>query len=200
MKASAAALCGAVLAFATALQAQLTPAGITGLGPFENSADLIIDGFTPPQNTNWQSAFTVSWTGFETAFTIDLGAAFRLQDIGWSVDNNDSYQLAYSLAGGSFTNLFAVGLDHGDVPEYPGGMDTMSGILGDPEYVASMDFAPVNARYLRISAVTGDALNAVGEVTAYGQRIDGAVPEPSTYGLCGAVALAGIAWLRRRRT
>jgi len=191
-------LASAVLA--TSLVAQITPAGSTGTGSYANSANLLIDGFTPPQNTWWQDGTTVSWTGFTTSFKIDLGAKYLLTDIAWSVDNNDAYALDYSLDGVLFTNLFTIGVNDGDVQPSPGGMDTMNSFLGDPNYVASMDFAAVNARYLRVEAVPGgDSLNAIGEVTAYGRPLGGAVPEPSTYGLFGALALAGLAFWRRTR-
>ena len=192
---------------ATALSAQITPVGITGTGPYYNSASLIIDGFTAPQssitpyNINWWAgADNTYWNGLDTSFTIDLGATFHVTDIAWSVDNNDAYALKTSLDGVTFTPLFSILQSDGEVDAgNPGGMDTMNSFLGNPDYVASMDFAPVDARYLRVAAVGGDNSYAIGEVTAYGTPLGGAVPEPSTYGIFGAAALLGAAFWRRSR-
>jgi hypothetical protein len=186
---------------ASPLWGQIVPAGVTGTGPSNNSANLIVDGVTPPQNTEWQADTNVWWTDFGTSFTIDLGARFLLTDIAWSVDNNDAYALAWSTDGTTFANLFTIGSNDGEVPYSPGGMDTMNSFGGDLDYVAAMDFGPVAARYLRIDAVPGgDGLNAVGEVTAYGRALPVAVPEPSTYGLLGALALAALVFWRRQHS
>jgi hypothetical protein len=76
-------------------------------------------------------------------------------------------------------------------------MDTFSTDSTNGEYVAAIDFAPVVTRYLNFRSVSGgDRLNAVGEIQAFGVP----VPEPSTYGLLGAAALAGIVALRRRKS
>jgi hypothetical protein len=183
---------------ASSLWGQIVPVEVTGSGPYTNSAHLIIDGTTPPPNTYWQADSNVWWTDFGTSFTIDLGAKFLLTDVAWSVDNNDTYALDWSVDGTTFTNLFTVSPDDGEVAPNPGGLDTMNSFLGDLDFVASMDFGAVTARYLRIEAVPGgDGLNAVGEVTAYGRALPVAVPEPSTYGLLGAVVLAGLAFWRR---
>lgn len=174
----------------------ITPVGIAGTGTYSNDASLLIDGITPPESTGWTSDTNVYWNGFEPAFTIDLGAQYNLTGITWSVDNNDSYALAWSVDGSTFTNLFTVGIDDGNVQVSPGGMDTMSSFSGDPEYVAAMNFAPTTARYLRVAAVTGDSSNAVGEVTAYGT----AIPEPSTYAaILGAATLGLALWRRHTR-
>lgn len=188
--------CIAGLLLGTSLRGQaLVAASASGSGTFNNSADLLIDGVTPPENTGWSTDLNVWWSGLDPAFTIDLGGTFLLTDIAWSVDNNDSYALSFSTDGSSFASLFTVGVNDGNVTEGAGGMDTMNSFAGDAEYVAAMDFTAVAARYLRVTAVAGgDELNAVGEVTAYGT----AIPEPSTYALLfGAAALALVIWRRR---
>lgn len=196
MKRPLAALTFASLLLASSLHAQLSPVGITGTGSYNNSASLIIDGVTPPEYTGWTDSTNAFWQGFDTSFTIDLGAKFKLTGISWSVDNNDSYTLETSLNGTSFNNLFTVTPSDGNVTW---GMDTMTSFLGS-DFVAAMAFAPVDARYLRVAAVPGgDTLNAIGEVTAYGRVVGTAVPEPSTYGLFGAFALVGLAFWRRSR-
>lgn len=198
MKRSLTVLSVASLLLTSSLWSQITPVGITATGSYENSASLIIDGVTPAQYTPWTDASNAWWQGFDTSFTIDLGAQFHLTDIAWSVDNNDAYAIDWSTNGTTFTNLFTISPSDGEVEAWQGGMDTMTSFAG-ADQIAAMNFLPVTARYLRVEAVIGgDGLNAIGEVTAYGRPIGGAVPEPATYGLFGAVALLGLAAWRRR--
>jgi hypothetical protein len=134
------------------------------------------------------------------AFTIDLGAKFNVTGVLWSVDNNDSYTLQTSTDNVTFSTLFTVQIADGNIAVSPGGMDTMTSFAGT-DFVANMAFSPVDARYIRVSAVDGDGLYSIGEVQAFGQLtpVSGAVPEPSTYGIVGAAALAGLVLLRRRK-
>ena len=189
-----------LMAAALALPASaqlITPAVITASGSYNNSPTLIIDGFVPAETTNWQASSNVWWTNFGANFTIDLGGTFLVKDVLLSVDNNDAYQLAWSLDNVNFTNLFTIQVGDGEIPAVPGGMDTFSTDSTNGEYVAAIDFAPVVTRYLNFRSVSGgDRFNAVGEIQAFGVP----VPEPSTYGLLGAAALAGIVALRRRKS
>ncbi len=186
-------IAGALLG--AALHGQITPLSVTGSGTYQNSASLLTDGVTPAESTYWQDPSTVWWYGSEPIFTIDLGAAYQLSGITWSVDNNDSYRMEVSADGSLFSTLFTIGIDDGNVQVSPGGMDTMSSDPGSAEFVSSMVFAqPVAAQYLRVSAVGGDGSYAAGEVTAYGT----AIPESSTYAaLFGAATLAFVLWRRR---
>lgn len=184
---------------ATVATAQITPAGITGTGTYFNSAGLLIDGVVPAENTVWTDTTNAywDWTG-GVSFKIDLGANYTLYDALLSVDNNDDYLLEYSIDGVSYTNLLLITSGMGEIAVSPGGMDTFASNPGHPEFDAGIAFAPVNARYLRASALNGDGLYAIGEVQVWGREIGGAVPEPSTYGLIGAAVLAGLVALRRR--
>ena len=150
----------------------------------------IIDGYTPPEWTQWQTT-TTWWVGTGSQFTIDYGSAFTLADVVVSVDNNDSYRVDYSLDNLSWTTLFNIAWGQGDVGW---GMDTFSTVAGDLEY-HGVDFAPVSTRYLKIYATGGDNLYSVGELQSYGTA---QVPEPSSILLAGA-GLTCLAVARRRR-
>lgn len=174
----------------------IAPVAVTGTGPHVNSFGLISDGIVPAEGTVWTSASNVWWLGFDTTITLDLGYKYRVNDLLASVDNNDRYELEYSLDGSHFTHLFSILPSYGEIAVSPGGMDTMSTDKTSSEYVSEIDFFPIITRYLRIRATPGgDALNAVGELRAFGSP----VPESSTYGLIGATALTGLAAIRRRR-
>jgi len=179
---------------------QITPVSATGTGTFTNSPSLLIDGFIPAESTIWTDSNNVFWQGTVPAFTIDLGAKFNVTGVLWSVDNNDSYILQTSTDNVTFATLFTVQIADGNIAVSPGGMDTMTSFAGT-DFVANMAISPVDVRYIRVSAVDGDGLYSIGEVQALGQLtpVSGAVPEPSTYGIVGAAALAGLVLLRRRK-
>jgi hypothetical protein len=184
----------------------ITPVAVSGSGAYSNAAALIIDGVVPAEETHWQNAANVWWEGTQASFTVDLGNLYHIDNILLSVDNNDSYQVDYSIDGLNFTKLFTTDAAMGNVPSNPGGMDTSvsqaSGFLPAITYDVnpSMFFTTVDARYLRIEAVGGDDLYSVAEVMPFGKVAAlNPVPEPSTYGLMAAGLLAGLAFWRRSR-
>lgn len=187
------------LAAAATSHAQLiAPVGVTGGGTYSNNASLVIDGVTPAEASAWNAATNVYWTDPNVSFTIDLGALYSVSDLRFSVDNNDKYIFEYSANGVAYTGLFNVQPNYGEIPSSPGGMDTMSTDASSGEYVSQIDFAPVDARFLRVKGAGQDFFYAVGEVQAFG-TLTSAVPEPSTYGLLGAAGLLGlVAWRRRK--
>ncbi|MEL6104587.1 MAG: discoidin domain-containing protein [Planctomycetota bacterium] len=176
----------------------INPVSVTGSGSFNNSVGLLHDGFIPAEMTAWNTAPNVWWTGQTgpsgVVFEFDLGAEHVIDDLTISADLNDTYQFDYSLDGVNWTSLVTVDASFGDVPAF--GMDTMTSIAGDAEYVAGMDFASVNARFLRGYGVSGDNLFSLGEVQAFGSAV-AAVPEPSSLAVFGLMSVGLV--VRRRR-
>jgi hypothetical protein len=201
------ALWSALVVVSTAGAQIIAPVSIVqSSGPLANgSPSIIIDGVIPPEMTPFDATgLTVNWSGLETSFTMDLGAVFDITDILYSVDNNDSYELDYSLNDVTFTKLFANGPDSGTVTETEGGLDTEVSFdnpfipVSTFEVNPTMSFSPVDARFLRVEAVGGDNLYGIGEVMPFGPRLS-AVPEPATYGWAAAALLGMVVFARRRR-
>lgn len=182
-------LLGAAMQLPAAL---ITPTGVTASGGHNNSAGLIIDNTIPAESSVWNAATNVWWSGTSPTFTIDLGGLYQVQDLLASVDNNDRYLFSYSTDNATFLSLTTIEPGYGEINS---GMDTMTTINPHPEHVASLVFSPVTARYIRVSAASGDNLYSIGEVQVFGDAAG--VPEPSSMALfsLGAVLLA--ARLRR---
>ncbi|MCF8069027.1 MAG: PEP-CTERM sorting domain-containing protein [Desulfobacterales bacterium] len=185
--------------------------GNAGLG-------LLTDGIFPGEWSYWQSNQTVSFNqwgaGYDREyFTFDMGSLFIVDDINISVDNNDSYTIEYSIDNATWSDLTIADLSYGEVGS---GMDTLSSISGNSEYVPELDFAQSGpARYLRIfvdgyqgvgpTSVpdVGDGAYAIGEFQVFGEAYDDGsaapVPEPGTMLLFGT-GLIGLAGIVRRKT
>ncbi len=164
----------------------------SGTGTYNNSPDpLLIDHVIPNEGTYWRADTNVWWYGTDPVFTIDLGSTYKVEDVVVSVDNNDDYEVEYSLDNTTWTHLFSIDNTYGEITW---GMDTMSTDFTDPEYVSQIDFTPVQARYLRIFATDGDYMYAVAEVEPYGQP----VPIPPAIMLMGT-GLLGLAGYSRKR-
>lgn len=167
------------------------PAG-TFMGSTGSVNDLT-NGVVLPEATQWNSAGAFAWEIWDSRIgtgsnhiQFDLGGIFRLEDIKISVDNNDTYLMKTSVDGTSWTTLFTISPSDGEISW---GLDTFSSSLGDPEYEASIDFAPTNARYARLSAGNGDRFYSISEVTFLGTPVN-TVPEPNVLMLLG-LALVG---------
>lgn len=164
---------------------QITATSVSGSGSYYNSVDLLTDGYVPPEWTGWTAGTNVYWVGTQPVFTLDFGSIYNLTGILIQVDNNDDYVMQYSLNNSSWNNLFFIPHHAGDVGW---GMDTFT--------VQENVFSPVNARYIRAFAVSGDSSYAISEIQAYGTTVN-AVPEPNSMILLG-IGLAGLAGIRRK--
>lgn len=177
----------------------ITADSATGNGTFNNSADVLIDGLVTPETRPWNYFTNVYWTDMASvSFVVDLGSVHLLEDLVIAADNNDDYWVETSLNGISWSDLFTIDDSYGNVPETPvGGTDIFSTINSDPEFVSELDFSPLYARYIRISATDGDGQWAVGEVQAHGTPAP--VPLPPAYLLmgCGLIGLIAISKPRK---
>ncbi|VAW49780.1 hypothetical protein MNBD_GAMMA04-1273 [hydrothermal vent metagenome] len=167
----------------------------TGTGSFNNSPELLIDGVFAPEFSQWSADTSVWWSGMSPAFSIDLGGIVLLEDLLVQVDNNDFYRFDYSEDNNTWSSLFEIQASDGEVSW---GMDTMSTDSQNSEYVASLNFVPVDVRYLRVVAIGGDNLYSVSEIQAFAAP----VPEPSTillFGL-GLMTLMGFNYRRQKQS
>ena len=175
-------LCGAAWA------GTITPASISGNGTYSVDGlglNILADGVVPAEGINWTTQ-SVSWIGQTgstgAVFTLDFGQLYTLKDVLVGVDNNDYYQVQISANGSQWNTLFTNLAFEG---QSGNGSEIISSIAGDPEYQATIDFAPTQARYARIYAVGGDNMYSVSELSFSGVAV---VPEPETY----AMLLAGL--------
>jgi hypothetical protein len=110
----------------------------------------------------------VYWHTADTYFIIDLGAVVQIEGITLQVDNNDDYSLDDSVDDKNYTPLLFIGSDWGEIGF---GMETISTIKGDPEYISKAALAPTRGRYLKLSAGGGDDAYAASEVLIFGKHI-----------------------------
>lgn len=193
MKSLQRALIALSLAASTSLAVAAGPVAVSASSntgtTLNGTVGLVHDGIFPDEFDFYAGPNTVSWVGQDSltngipnsaVFTLTFDQIYTLQDVRLSIDNNDFYQMQVSIDGANWNTLFTALSFEGEVDN---GMDTMSSVAGDPEFVTSIDFVASQARYARIYAVTGDNHYAVGEIQFTGTP---AVPEPSHYALLGA--------------
>lgn len=163
----------------------IEPIAVSGYGSYVNSAALIVDGFKPAESSVWSGPYSAWWINDKTVeFIIDLGQVWSIHDVAVSLDDNDSYALSYSIDGIVYSNLFHVLSNMG---ETPWGIETISTIKDDPEYIEQLDFSPIQSRYVKISATDGDNSYAIAEVSIYGSQHLPAKKSGAIYRLSGHV-------------
>lgn len=171
----AAALAGIAFNATAAITASVT-------GSVNNLPSLVVDGAVPVETTSWTADENLWWIGQEgeggVVVTLDFGDLFSVGQLTVSFDNNDSYQIDYSVDGSAWGGLWFVGASAGNVGVFPGGMDTLSSDPLSGEYTGD-GFTPVVARYLRAYAVDGDGMYSIGEI----QATLAPVPEPGSMAL-----------------
>lgn len=134
-------------------------------GIYFNNINLIIDGKIPPEGSEWNADSCVHWADIETYFVIDLGDVFGLGGIIVQVDSNDAYQIDFSLDGEEYFPLLEIREDDGEVES---GMDTMSSIPDDMEFISDWETPAVEARYIKIYAARGNGSYSISELQVYG--------------------------------
>lgn len=152
----------------------ITARSVEGEGIFTNSVQLLIDGQSPPEGSPWNSENNIYWEQTDAYFLLDLGGEFLVSGLLVQVDGNDDYNIDTSLDGIDYIPLVQIRGDQGDIAS---GMDTISTVPGDPNFVADLEFEPVSARFIKVSAVAGDSKYALSEIQAFGDRED--VTEPA---------------------
>lgn len=196
-------LIAAALLMSGAAHSALLATTVTATGTYSNALGLVNDGFIPPETTSWTSPTNVFWSGGgnnNVRFVFDLGADFLVRDVLVSVDNNDTYRAQYSSDASSWTDLFIIPSDGGEISAIQGGMDTLTSEAASLEYLPAMDFAGQIARYISFEAIGGDNSYALAELQIFGDElpVDRPVPAPGT-ALLLAAGLGAMRLSRQRR-
>jgi hypothetical protein len=138
---------------------------VSGYGDYSNGPNLIIDGQMPGEGTSWTGRQCVYWRGMQPQFVIDLGGVQQVNGILVQVDNNDNYRIDYSIDGRQYLLLTDIKKGYGETGS---GVDTITSVVGHPEYVPEMAFSPAQARFIKIYATGGDNMYSVSELQVFG--------------------------------
>ena len=217
----------AIAGFASSLHAQIITRNINVVGAADNtpggfhpstwvtvSADITLNTFTVSfaNTTTGSGNFvgTITSFGFNTPFTnAALGAnganvGFTSTKSGWGIFE------PYNLSQGSGVFIQDLGAGVGNGPEggNPGNGvhygESATFVFTLPDFTSADGFfdsaIDFTVRWQQVGALNGDRSGSDfggGDGPSDGDIPTGAVPEPSTYALFGALALAGLASKRR---
>lgn len=145
----------------------ILPSSVEGLGEFMHSADLIIDGRIPPEGDGPRGHSCVYWEDPEVSFVIDLGGLRNLAGLLLQIDGDDGYLVEYSSDGVDYIFLIEILPASGEVEN---GMDTVGALEGHPESLEELEFWPIEARFLRLTATGGASPFSVSEIQAFTRR------------------------------
>jgi hypothetical protein len=145
----------------------ILPRSVQGDGIYSNEVKILIDGQSPPEGSPWDSPNSIYWENTEAFFQLDLGGVFQVTGLLIQVDGNDNYTIDYSEDGLEYIPLIQVSEAHGNIAS---GLDTMSTVSTDPNFVADLEFEPVSARYVKIYSTGGDNRFSLSEIQVYGYR------------------------------
>jgi hypothetical protein len=158
-----------ILAGASASQDEeytaLTPRSIQGDGAYLNSLELVIDGLFAEEGSSWDGDRCLYWEDEDAFFIVDLGEEYLIQDVLLQADDNDVYTVEYSTDALTYLPFYVFYEGYGSLEQ---GMDTMSTDPDHPQYASVPERDPVRARYLRISASSGDRRYAMAEFQVFG--------------------------------
>jgi len=145
---------------------KIPPQAVDGLGDFQNSPRLAIDGKFLRNQTLWNAAGCVWWTGVQSEIVVDLGKPCTVGGLSIQLSSNNDYEVQSSVNGYSYRLLCQI--NHGEF-HLRWGMETVSSLPGLAGYVPAMAFQPVTARYLKLLALGGvNEQYAVSEIEAFG--------------------------------
>ncbi|UCC41536.1 MAG: discoidin domain-containing protein [Candidatus Aminicenantes bacterium] len=153
---------------ATSLESEskiIQPEKVEAIGTYYNNINSIIDGKIPPEESEWNANPCVYWEDMETNFVIDLGAVFEVTGILLQVDGDDDYQIDYSLDGEEYFPLLEIMSGDGEVES---GMDTMSSIPDNVEFISEWEIAVIEARFIKIFATGGNEAYSISELQIFG--------------------------------
>jgi len=129
------------------LLSDLKPDGVIDVANVER----MTDGVASDEGDNWESDLTARVRSVSSSVVYDLGSERPIRCVLLQGDDNDDYQLAGSMDGRSWTQLW----DAGPVHHLGAGQRTRTAQL------------QASARYLRITASGGDGLYTIAEVAAW---------------------------------
>lgn len=139
----------------------MTPVSAIGSDTFNKSANVLIDGVIPTEATAWTQPTNIWWNRTSPTFTLDLGNIYKVDNVTVLVDKNGSYRMQYSVDNAIYNTLCIIDVADGEIDF---SMDTMSSDSTHPEYIANIDVMSVQARYLRLFALSGDNNYAAAEI------------------------------------
>ena len=126
----------------------------TGGGSLGGSLTLLSDGIQPTSGSAAESASNVYWNGTGKSFTFDFGAVFDLTEMLFSIDSNDDYSFLFRAEDGTAVTTKSI-------------VRTVDNRIGGM-YTRSLQFDPIAARSVVLSASGGRNPYAVGEIAFFG--------------------------------